>query len=294
MRRSVTRVFRSALRGVLRVLSRYPAAVVVVVGVVVVFGILARVMVREGLRQSATRKPTQTTRQISRQDVCQAACTAAATKCAKNDATCPHRLACQRCRASGVARPAAGQQQQRRRLLTRTAAAAAATATVPWRTGNTTYYNSYPDCCTNSKADQTECEKNNGCAYQGQFEDDTTLSKDEVKRSNIVAFYVPPNDRNRREWDAKFKGRWIRIKYGSKTLDVQVKDTCDDDDCPNDNGIGGCCSTNAKANGNKYLLDLESYTSKRLFDGTPRNEQVQFVFVTGPGGVPVPWSQVGL
>ncbi len=156
--------------------------------------------------------------------------------------------------------------------------------------GNTTWYNSYPDCCKDSNADRTECEKFSGCEYQGQFADHTSLSLKQVQESNIVAFYVPPNDRNRRDWHAKFSGRWIRIKYGATTMDVQVKDTCDDEDCPSTK----CCTTNANANGHGYLLDLEFHTSKRLFGGSPKNAEVQFMFVTGNGGRPVPWSQVGL
>lgn len=173
------------------------------------------------------------------------------------------------------------QTSMRRQLLS--------SAAVPWRTGNATWYNSFPECCDNPKADQTECVKNNGCTWKGQFADDTKLSLSEVQQRNIVAFYVPPNSRNRREWDAKFKGRWIRIKSGTKTMDVEVKDTCDDDDCPETK----CCTTNANAFGHGYLLDLEHFTSKRMF-GSPKNAQVQFVFITGPGGSPVPWSQVGL
>ncbi len=160
---------------------------------------------------------------------------------------------------------------------------------VPWRQGNATWYESYPDCCNGGGGDRTECEQNSGCSYQGKFADGSSLSKSEVAQSNIVAFFVPPNDRNRREWDSKYKGRWLRIKSGSRTIDAEIKDTCDDKDCPSTN----CCTTNARSNGGQYLLDLESNTSRRLF-GSKKNGTVDFIFVTGPGGSPVPWSQVGL
>ena len=162
---------------------------------------------------------------------------------------------------------------------------------VEWRKGNATHYNSHPDCCDDPTADQRECRDNNGCTWKGKFADGTRLSKSEVQQRNIVAFFVPPNERNQREWDSKYKGRWLRIKYGSRTIDAEIKDTCNDNDCKEDRG--GCCTANTRENGGKYLLDLEGYTSARLFN-IARNAVVDFQFITGPGGEPVPWSQVGL
>lgn len=33
----------------------------------------------------------------------------------------------------------------------------------PWRKATATYFNSYPPCCTNEGADQTECDEFSGC-----------------------------------------------------------------------------------------------------------------------------------
>ncbi|CAN0484204.1 unnamed protein product, partial [Phaeothamnion confervicola] len=53
-----------------------------------------------------------------------------------------------------------------------------------------TYYESYPECCWNPAADQTECTQFNGCKWAGQFAAiDGTMSLDWVKSHDIVSFF---------------------------------------------------------------------------------------------------------
>lgn len=131
-----------------------------------------------------------------------------------------------------------------------------------WKKATATWYTSYPECCHDKKADQSECEDYSGCKYEGMFAAfNGKKSKDWVKANNIVAFYAPPNAQNRKEWAARWKNKRLRIRYPKtgKTLDVTVVDTCDDGDC------SGCCSKNAKRNGNNFLIDLERHTAERFY-----------------------------
>lgn len=132
-----------------------------------------------------------------------------------------------------------------------------------WSRATATWYTSYPECCTDKKADQSECEDYSGCKYQGMFAAfDDKKSKSWVEENNIVAFYEAPNSKNRKEWKKKWKNKKLSIRNPKtgKELDVTVVDTCDDDDC------NGCCSKNANKNGG-FLIDLEKNTARRFFDG---------------------------
>ena len=131
-----------------------------------------------------------------------------------------------------------------------------------WQKATATYYTSYPECCDDKTADQTECRDYSGCKYQGQFAAfSEKKSKSWVQKNDIVAFYQAPNSKNRKEWGSKWKNKRLRIRNpkNGKTMEVAVVDTCDDGDC------GGCCSKNANRNGG-YLVDLEWHTAKRFYD----------------------------
>lgn len=133
-----------------------------------------------------------------------------------------------------------------------------------WSTATATYFTSYPACCEDPLADQTECSDYSGCKYRGLFKGlNKKQSKKWVRDNNIVAVYQPPNDRNVREWDRAWKGRRLQLRNPRtmKVMEVTVVDTCDDADC------GGCCTRNAAYAGNNLLIDLEYHTAKRFWDG---------------------------
>lgn len=132
-----------------------------------------------------------------------------------------------------------------------------------WQKATATWYSSYPECCHDKKADQSECDDYSGCKYEGMFAAfDGKKDKGWVESNNLVAFYEAPNSKNRKEWDKKWKNKKLRIRNPKtgKTMDVTVVDTCDDGDC------SGCCSKNANKNGG-HLVDLEKNTAKRFYDG---------------------------
>lgn len=133
-----------------------------------------------------------------------------------------------------------------------------------WNTATATWYSSYPACCTPGfKGDRSECEDYSGCKYQGMFAAfDDKKPEEWVKSNNIVAFFQPPNRRNRREWERKWKNRRLRLRNPDtgKVMEVTVVDTCDDKDCK------GCCSRNARRNGGT-LIDLERNTAMRFYSG---------------------------
>lgn len=111
-----------------------------------------------------------------------------------------------------------------------------------WHQASKTNFTSYPD------PGSAECIEYNGCAYEGQFAAlDGTQSLAWVKSHNIVA--VHSKDFN------KYKLHNLRLRKGTKTIDVVVYDECADSDC------SGCCTQNAKPSG--YLIDVESYTDQR-------------------------------
>lgn len=132
-----------------------------------------------------------------------------------------------------------------------------------WKKATATWYSSYPECCHDKSADQSECEDFSGCKYEGLFAGAKGKQpKDWVEKNNIVAFYEAPNDRNRKEWNKKWSNKKIRVRNTKtgKVLEAVILDTCDDGDC------NGCCSKNAKKNGG-YLVDFERNTAKRFYDG---------------------------
>lgn len=148
-----------------------------------------------------------------------------------------------------------------------------------WNKANATVYTSYPKCCTDKKADQTECRDYSGCKYQGQFAAYSgKKSASWVAANNIVAFYQGPNAKNRKEWASKWKLKTMELRNPKtgKVMAVTVVDTCDDGDC------GGCCSKNAKAGGG-YLVDLEENTAKRFYGGgkIPGMQQIEWRLTTG-------------
>lgn len=112
-----------------------------------------------------------------------------------------------------------------------------------WRQANLTWYTSYPD------PGSEECIKYNGCTWAGQFAAlPDKMPESWVKANNIAAVH---------EKDfAKYKLKTLRIKQGTRQLDVKVYDMCSDSDC------NGCCTQNAAATG--FLIDIEKYTAERF------------------------------
>lgn len=136
-----------------------------------------------------------------------------------------------------------------------------------WKRATATYYTSYPECCHDASADQSECKDFSGCKYEGMFAAfPDKKPKAWVEANNIVAFYQAPNRKNRDEWDSKWKNKKLLLRnpQTGTTMEVTVVDTCDDDDCK------GCCSANANKNGG-YLVDLEYNTAKRFWGGPTFN-----------------------
>ena len=136
-----------------------------------------------------------------------------------------------------------------------------------WQTAAATWYASYPKCCSDPNADQTECEDNNGCAYQGAFMGvEGRKPRQWVADNNIAAVFQPPNRQNLDGWHQKWKGKLLEIKRPGKNLIVTALDTCNDDDCK------GCCTKNASKGGGT-LIDLEINTAMRFWDKS-REEDV--------------------
>jgi hypothetical protein len=117
-----------------------------------------------------------------------------------------------------------------------------------WKKANLTNFTSYPD------PGSEECIKFNGCMWAGQFAFVSgTQSKSWVMSHNIAAIH---------EKDANtYKLKTLRLKQGSKQIDVVVYDECADSDC------SGCCTENARQNGLNFLIDIESFTMDRFGTG---------------------------
>lgn len=147
---------------------------------------------------------------------------------------------------------------------------------VKWLNANATWYESYPRCCEptskkpnpayDPKAPKSECDDYSGCKYMGQFTGtDKTLSYDEVKSRNIVAFYDDKNQKKQKEdnawWMKNVKGKKIIIRNPENGVELEVDplDTCGNYDCD------GCCTKNSKGAG--YLIDLEINTAKKFYKG---------------------------
>jgi hypothetical protein len=157
--------------------------------------------------------------------------------------------------------------------------AAAVQPKTEWQTAAATWFVSYPKCCSDPSADQTECKQNNGCAYQGAFMGvDGRKPRQWVEDNNIAAVFQPPNRQNLDGWRNKWKGKRLEIKRPGKNLIVTALDTCNDSDC------NGCCTSNASKGGGT-LIDLEINTAMRFWDKT-NEEDV-------PGFKTIQWRIVG-
>jgi hypothetical protein len=99
-----------------------------------------------------------------------------------------------------------------------------------------------------------ECTEFNGCLWAGQFAFvDGKQPESWVMEHNIASVH---------ERDANtYKLKTLRLRQGSKEIDVTVYDMCADSDCNN------CCTHNANANGIGFLIDIEKYTMQRFGSG---------------------------
>lgn len=118
----------------------------------------------------------------------------------------------------------------------------------PWYRANLTWYESYPD--PNSE----ECVTYNGCTWAGQFYGlDDKQTEEWVAAHNIAAVH-------QKDWD--WLGlKTIKLRQGDNEITATVYDLCSDSDCD------GCCTQNlgpVNSDGNRYLIDIESYTMARF------------------------------
>jgi hypothetical protein len=116
-----------------------------------------------------------------------------------------------------------------------------------WRTANLTNFTSYPD------PNSDECVNYNGCLWAGQFAFvDGKQSESWVQSHNIIAVHSK---------DAGvYKLKTLRLRQGTKQIDVKVYDMCSDSDC------NGCCTENCRETG--FLVDIEKYTMQRFGSGS--------------------------
>ena len=115
-----------------------------------------------------------------------------------------------------------------------------------WRTANLTNFTSYPE------PGSEECEDYNGCMWAGYFAFvDGQMPLSWVMSHDIAAVHSR---------DAStYALKTLRIRQGSRQLDVTVYDMCADSDCD------GCCTRNASETG--FLIDIEHYTMQRFGSG---------------------------
>jgi len=118
-----------------------------------------------------------------------------------------------------------------------------------WRRANLTNFTSYPD------PGSDECVNYNGCLWAGYFAFvDGKQPESWVAANNIAAVHSK---------DAgTYKLKTLRLRQGTRTIDVKVYDMCADTDC------GGCCTENANAGGIGFLIDIEKYTMQRFGSGS--------------------------
>ena len=115
-----------------------------------------------------------------------------------------------------------------------------------WRDANLTHFTSYPE------PGSEECEEYNGCTWAGYFAFvDGQMSEQWVASHDIAA--VHSRDA------ATYALKTLRVRQGTRQIDVTVYDMCSDSDCD------GCCTENASETG--FLIDLESYTMQRFGSG---------------------------
>jgi hypothetical protein len=118
-----------------------------------------------------------------------------------------------------------------------------------WRRANLTNFTSYPE------PGSDECENFNGCTWAGYFAFVNGKQPESwVMANNIAA--VHSKDAN------QYKLKTLRLRQGSRTIDVKVYDMCADSDC------NGCCTQNANAGGIGFLIDIEKYTMQRFGSGS--------------------------
>lgn len=94
-----------------------------------------------------------------------------------------------------------------------------------------------------------ECVNKGGCKWRGQTALNGEVEQGWVEDRNLLA--VHPDD-----WE-RFRGKWVRVRVGGKTIDAKVVDHCSDKDGPD-------CSRNRNWKGNGFLVDLERRTAARL------------------------------
>jgi hypothetical protein len=116
-----------------------------------------------------------------------------------------------------------------------------------WRKANLTNFTSYPD------PNSDECINYNGCLWAGQFAFvDGKQTESWVQAHNIIAVHSK---------DAgTYKLKTLRLRQGTKQIDVIVYDMCSDSDC------NGCCTENCAETG--FLIDIEKYTMQRFGSGS--------------------------
>jgi hypothetical protein len=117
-----------------------------------------------------------------------------------------------------------------------------------WKKANLTNFESYPD------PGSEECREFNGCTWAGQFAFvDGKQPESWVKSHNIAAVHSKDA--------SKYKLKTLRLRQGTKQIDVKVYDMCSDQDC------NGCCTQNANRGGRNVLIDVEKYTMQRFGTG---------------------------
>lgn len=112
-----------------------------------------------------------------------------------------------------------------------------------WRKANLTWYTSYPD------PGSAECIEYSGCEWAGQFAAlPDKMPESWVKANNIASVHGKDF--------ATYKLKTLRLRQGTKQIDVKVYDMCADTDC------SGCCTKNSSTTG--FLIDIEKYTAERF------------------------------
>lgn len=118
-----------------------------------------------------------------------------------------------------------------------------------WRSANLTNFESYPD------PGSDECIRFNGCTWAGMFAAvNGTQPLSWVMSHNIAAIHS-------RDF-AQYRLKTLRLRQGTRSIDVTVYDMCADTDC------NGCCTQNAQQNGLNFLIDIEKYTMGRFGSGS--------------------------
>lgn len=116
-----------------------------------------------------------------------------------------------------------------------------------WYQARLTNYTSYPD------PGSEECIAYNGCWWAGQFAGLSGVQPEWwVQQNNIAAVHSKDFS-----W---LSGKTLKLRQGSKEIDVVVYDMCSDSDC------NGCCTANLGSTG--FLIDIEKYTMQRFGSGS--------------------------